>query len=384
MADNESEAGPLRIVMLLTEAFGGGGGIAKFNRDFLGALVAGAAGGRAIHVDVLPRAIPGPIEAPPAGIAYDRRAARSALAFLRRVARLIVRRGCFDAVICGHINLLPTAWALARIKGAQLILIVHGYEAWTPPRRRFTRWLAGRVDRLVSVSRHSAERFCGWTGFPRAAAYVLPNGVDLNRFVPAPRDEAFAARYRLSGCPVLMTLGRMAAHERLAGYDKGFDRLIALTPRLRERVPGLRCLIAGDGDDRRRLEAQAAALGLGDAVIFTGAVPEADKAVLYNLADVFVLPSMGEGFGIVLIEAAACGLAVVGSNRDGSCEALLDGALGQLVDPCDGGALENAIVTALAGDRQPARRAGVERFSMEAFERRVGAWLDTVNGKRRS
>jgi phosphatidylinositol alpha-1,6-mannosyltransferase len=363
--------------MLLSEAFGGQGGIAKFNRDFLRALGA-ADRARVVHVEALPRAAAGSIEALPAGVRYDRWAAQGALTYLRRVARLIVRRGGFDAVICGHINLLPFAWCLARVKGARLVLVIHGYEAWTPPRRLLVRHLAARIDGLIAVSRLSAERFCGWTGFPVAKTDVLPNGVDLDRFAPAPRDEALAARYGLPGGPALMTLGRMAAHERRAGVDKGFERLIALMPRLRERVPGLRAVIAGDGDDRPRLEAQAAALGLGDSVIFAGAVDDADKAALYNLADVFVLPSLGEGFGIVLIEAAACGLTVVGSNRDASREALLDGALGRLVDPLDSTALERAIVAALAGAGHRQRRAGVEWFSSVNFERRVGVWLDTL------
>ena len=367
--------------MLLSESFGGQGGIAKFNGDFLGALVAGHAGSRrrAVHVAVLPRVAAPVIAAPlPAGIAYDRRAANGAIAYVTSVIRLIRTRERFDAVICGHIHLLPPAWVLARLKGARLVLIVHGYEAWAPPRRRISCWLAARIQGLIAVSRLSAERFCGWSGFPTAQTFLLPNAVDLDRFHPMPRDEGLAARYGVTSGPMLLTFGRMAAHERLAGAGKGFDRVIALMPRLCERVPGLCCIVAGDGDDRLRLEAQATALGLGGRVIFTGAVAEADKAALYNLADVFVLPSLGEGFGIVLIEAAACGLRVVGSSRDGSREALRDGALGQLVDPHDAEALVNAVTDALTSERRGERPAGVDHFSMAVFQRRVGEWLDTI------
>lgn len=356
--------------MLLTEAFGGRGGIAKFNRDFLSALTAG--GTRGVKVTALPRAIDEPAVAP-RGLDYDREAAAGAGAFLRRVVRLMLMRRACDLVICGHINLLPPAWALARLNRARLVLIVHGYEAWQPPRRWLARWLAPRVDHVVAVSRLSAARFVAWSG-GGGRACVLPNAVDLDRFTPASRDAALAARYGVGRGPVIMTLGRMDRHERASGVDKGFERLIGLMPRLSARVPGLTCVIAGDGDDRPRLEAMAAALGLGGRVVFTGEVDEADKAALYNLADAFVLPSKGEGFGIVLIEAAACGLAVVGSSRDGSREALLDGVLGRLVDPDDAEALENAIVAALGEPRH--RRAAVEAFALTGFSSRVAAWLD--------
>jgi hypothetical protein len=82
-----------------------------------------------------------------------------------------------------------------------------------------------------------------------------------------------------------------------------------------------------------RLEEKANSLGLSDKVVFTGRISESEKVAHYNLADAYVMPSTGEGFGIVLIEAAACGVPVVGSRVDGSREALLDGRLGHLVDP---------------------------------------------------
>lgn len=354
--------------MLVSEAFGGSGGIAKFNRDFMGAIVADE---RVALIDAVPRLAGEPV-ALPDRIACDWRAAQGKLAFLRAVARRLAGRDDIAAVLCGHIHLLPPAWLLARLSGVPLILIVHGYEAWTPPRRLLARVLAPRIDALIAVSRISAERFCGWTGLAAAKSFVLPNGVDLERFRPGPRNEALAARYGLGAGPMLLTLGRMAAHERY----KGFDKVIELMPRLRQRFPGLLYAIAGEGDDRPRLQAKAATLGLGEAVIFTGAVAEADKVDLYNLADVFVLPSTGEGFGIVLLEAAACGLAIIGSSRDGSREALRGGELGALVDPDDDDALAGAIADALREGRGRERKASVEHFSMAAFSRRVSEWLD--------
>ena len=150
-------------------------------------------------------------------------------------------------------------------------------------------------------------------------------------------------RYGLQSNKVIMTVGRLASEERY----KGFDQVIELMPQLIKRFPNLKYLIVGEGSDRGRLEAKVEALGLSDRVIFTGYISESEKVAHYNLADVYVMPSTGEGFGIVLLEAVACGVPVVGSRVDGSREALLDGRLGRLVDPTNKIELESAVTAAL-------------------------------------
>ena len=148
----------LHILMLLTDGFGGVGGIAKFNRDFLQALDGCALVER---VQALPRLIVQPIKkrAIPEAVVYDRRAAGGKAAFLRRVAAHLCRPDRVELVICAHLNLLPAAWLLARLRGARLVLIIHGIEAWEPSRRLLTRRLASSVDAFISVSRVSAEKF---------------------------------------------------------------------------------------------------------------------------------------------------------------------------------------------------------------------------------
>src|SRR5262249_1051198 len=148
---------------------------------------------------------------------------------------------------------------------------------------------------------------------------ILPNCVDVNRFTPGERDRSLVDRYGLRSSKVMLTVGRIAAGERY----KGFDEVIDVLPKLRQRFPDLKYLIVGDGSERSRLEAQMRIRGLSDCVIFAGRIPESEKVAHYNLADVFVMPSYGEGFGIALIEAAACGIPIVGSSADGSRDALL-------------------------------------------------------------
>ena len=242
----------LRMLMLLTDGFGGIGGIAKFNRDFLQAL---DSCNLVERVQVLPRLIVEPIKrrAIPEAVVYDRRAAGGKAAFMRRVGAHLCRAGRLDLVICGHINLLPAAWLLARLRGARLVLIIHGIEAWEPPRNPLKRLLAGTVDAFISVSRLSAERFTRWSKVPMERAFILPNCVDLDYFQPQQRDVTLVERYGLQSQRVILTVGRLASQERY----KGFDEVIEAMPLLLKRISNLKYLIVGDGSDRLRLESES-------------------------------------------------------------------------------------------------------------------------------
>jgi glycosyltransferase involved in cell wall biosynthesis len=359
----------MRVHMLLTDAFGGFGGISRFNRDFLSALSACSFVER---VYALPRVISDPIEeAIPEAVVYERRAAGGRLPYAVAVMRRALRRPRADLVLCGHINLLPLAWAAARLAHARLALIIHGYEAWAPSSHGLSNLLVGGIDAFIAVSRYSAERFVQWSGVSAARGFILPNCVDLDRFQPRDRDPLLANRYRLRSATVMLTLGRLLSCERY----KGVDEVIEVMPRLLHQLPDLRYLVVGDGCDRARLEAKARAAGLSDHVIFAGRISEAEKVAHYNLADVYVMPSYGEGFGIALIEAAACGIPVVGSSVDGSRDALLDGELGRMIDPTKPDDLVLAIEAAIKAGQHGVRNPRVETFGIGQFRTRLAAWL---------
>ena len=169
----------------------------------------------------------------------------------------------------------------------------------------------------------------------------------------------------------MLTVARLAACEQY----KGVDEVIDVMPCLLRQLPDLRYLIVGDGSDRARLEAKARAHGLSKYVIFAGRIAEAEKVAHYNLADVYVMPSRGEGFGIALIEAAACGIPVVGSSVDGSRDALLDGQLGRMVDPSKPDELIEAITAAIRGSRR-VRNDLVKTFDVGRFRARVSDWMN--------
>src|SRR5207302_9125288 len=115
--------------------------------------------------------------------------------------------------------------------------------------------------------------------------------------------------------------------------------------------PDLVYLLAGDGSDMPRLRQKVASLGLAQHVRFAGMIGEAEKADHYRLADAFVMPSRGEGFGFVLLEAMACGIPVVASVLDGGREAIRYGQLGILVDPTNRSDVMRGIRDVLARDK---------------------------------
>ncbi len=145
------------------------------------------------------------------------------------------------------------------------------------------------------------------------------------------------------------------------------------------REPGLVFLVAGDGDDRSRLEAKAKVLGVADSVKFAGYVPEPEKIAHYRLVDAFVMPGRCEGFGIVYLEAKARGVSVIANTLDGSREAVRFGRLGQMVNPYDRVALATAIVNAL--NYPKGVQEGLEYFSFANFQSRLYALVIAATSK---
>ena len=356
----------MRVLVLTTEAFGGHGGIAQYNRDLLTALCAMPECERVIGLPRLMSHVPEPL---PAKLIYLDDGLKGKWAYTLATWRA-ARSRC-DLVICGHINLLPVAVLAAWRSAAPLVLLIYGIDAWQPHRGRFVNRLLRRVAHVISISEITRDKFSSWSGIPRECIHVLPNAIDLSRYGAGPRNPILEQRYGLAGRRVLMTLGRLSADERY----KGFDEVLESMPALLKLYPDLTYLIAGDGDDRDRLQRKAQSLGVADRVVFAGYVAEPEKADYYRLADAYVMPGRGEGFGFVFLEAMACGVPVVASRLDGSREAVRHGELGILVDPNNREELRAGIVTALT---QPKKiPPGIEYFAYPNFQQRL--WV-IVNG----
>jgi phosphatidylinositol alpha-1,6-mannosyltransferase len=359
----------MRILFLATDAFGGIGGIAKYNRNLLRALCSAPEVEEVVSV---PRWMPLSPEALPHGLTYLTAGINSKLRYFLTVIRLLLSSGRYDAIFCAHLNLLPIAY-LAKMKmKVPLIVNLHGIDAWQPTANRLTNFLVPTVNVFLSVSEITKKRFLKWAKIKANKVIILPNSVNQQDFGLGTKNLKLLKQYGLTGKTVLLTLGRLAATEQY----KGVDEVLELLPALAQKIPEIAYLIVGDGDDRKRLEAKARSMGVNERVVFAGFIPEEEKPDHYRLAEAYVMPGWGEGFGIVFLEAMACGIPVVGSKLDGSREALRDGALGILVDPRNRDAIFAGILKVLGKERLIPD--GLEYFSYENFTKRVRQVLDFI------
>ena len=349
----------MQILALVTDAFGGFVGIAQYNRDLVTALTRCGDDNRVV---ILPRQGKA-IESQMAPGVRQLKPRRNKLPYALAAFRAAATEGPFNAVFSGHLHMAPLAAAIARLLGVPLWLQLHGVEAWEPAGRS-QRWAAQRATLVTAVSRYTRRRFLRFAAVDPSRVRVLPNTVG-GGFTPGPKPDHLIRRHNLQGKKVLLTVGRLAGDEG----RKGHDEVIRALPAVMATWPDLAYLIVGTGDDRARLTTLAGQLGVAGNVVFAGMVKPEELADYYRLADLFVMPSVQEGFGIVFLEAAACGLKLIGGNRDGCTDALADGAIGIAIDPANSAELVRAINDGLAG-RAP-DPAAVQKFCFENFTRHV-------------
>jgi phosphatidyl-myo-inositol dimannoside synthase len=355
---------PPAMLALVTDAYRGRGGIAQYNRDFFGALAEAGLP----SITVLPRQAPDSPEMPepveqllarPGRIAYSVAALRTAL--FRTV----------DVVFCGHLFMAPLAALIARLKGAKLIIQAHGIEAWPRP-SRIQRMATERADLVLCVSRYTRAAVISWAAIAPYRLLVVPNTV-REVFTPADGSTQRAA-LGVEGKRVLLTVGRMDSRERY----KGHDRVIVAIPDLVAKGHDICYIVVGEGDDRARLEDLARNAGVSDRVRFLGDVGLQSLIEIYRAADLFVMPSTGEGFGVAFLEAMASGTPALGLGVAGARDALADGHLGTLVAEDD---LQDAIARLLAApkpDSSTLAAAARSRFGRETFAASVYAALNRL------
>jgi phosphatidyl-myo-inositol dimannoside synthase len=357
----------MNILVLATDAFGGYGGIAQYNRDFVEALCETYPSAR---VEVLVRLGTAARSEIPAN-AVQFKPVRSRIGY----AAFAVRRALKfkpNIVVSAHLYHGPLALWIAQLTGARLISQLHGTEVWRQLSPAHLVPLE-RSDIVFCVSRDTRRRLIEQVSALHERAVVVSNTVGVS-FCPG--DRSFARKkFNLNNEYAVLTVARLAGPD---GY-KGHDRVMKLLPKLASRLAGpvVYC-VAGVGEDRDRLERLSQTLGVAHMVRFLGKVPHDDLPDLYRASDLFALPSTGEGFGIATIEAMACGTPAIGLAVGGASDALADGELGFCVAPQE---FESAFFAAMDAcrARDPALPGKVQaRFGRAAFQTRVAACFSNL------
>jgi glycosyltransferase involved in cell wall biosynthesis len=255
------------------------------------------------------------------------------------------------------------------------VLVAHGIDVWQLSSPAVKRALYA-ADKVLAVSRYTRDRLSAETGIRPDHIELLPNAVSSQRFTIGPKPRRLLEQLRLKAeSPVILTVCRLAAAERY----KGYDQIIKALPKILSAVPNAHYVLVGSGPDRPRVEKLIRDSGLQSNITLTGYVLDAELADYYNLCDIFAMPSKAEGFGIVYLEALACGKPVLAGNRDGSRDALADGELGLLVDADDTNQIAGEIIRVLRREHphpkifqaEWLRRRVTELYGTERFQRTV-------------
>jgi glycosyltransferase involved in cell wall biosynthesis len=301
-----------------------------------------------------------PLESSPINFHYFK-TRPPALGRIKLAAQLLTRllRDRPARVFCGHINLAPLIQALCQPLGIPYTVLTYGKEFWVKLPEHEQKALQ-QADSIWTISRYSRDRACEVNRLDSQRVKLLPCIVDGDAFTPGPKKPALVEKYGLAGAKVLMTVARLWAGDRY----KGVDVTIQALPAIARAFPQVKYLVIGRGDDQPRLAQLAQDLGVADRVVFAGFVPTQDLVEHYRLADAYVMPSQ-EGFGIVYLEAMACGVPVVAGDADGSADPLQDGKLGWQVPRRDPEAVAAACIEILRNFEDAAGKPSDRRCDRE-------------------
>ncbi|MCC5665618.1 glycosyltransferase [Nostoc sp. CHAB 5784] len=273
-------------------------------------------------------------------------------------------------VFCGHINLALLVQTLCQPLGIPYTVLTYGKEVWEPLKNQERRALTSAAG-IWTISRYSRDRACAANSLNPKMVQMMPCAIDGDKFTPGSKQPELGKKYGLTGAKVLMTVARLWSGD----IYKGVDVTIRALPQIAQVFPEVKYLVIGRGDDQPRLAKLAAYLGVSDRVVFAGFVATEELMEHYRLADAYIMPSQ-EGFGIVYLEAMACGVPVLSGNDDGSADPLQDGKLGWRVPHRSPDAVATACIEMLQGNDQRCngkwlREQAIALFGIDAFQQHL-------------
>jgi phosphatidylinositol alpha-1,6-mannosyltransferase len=295
--------------------------------------------------------------------------------------------GRTDWILFSHLGLAQAQQFVPKPMRRPYGVFLHGIEAWTELSAGEKRAVA-EADLRIANSRYTAARVmakhpdigpidaCPLALPPVAAS---PSGNDRTH-----HSGSRIPRSRALGDHAVLVVGRMSQSERY----KGHDQLIDAWPDVVSRIPDAQLLIVGDGDDAARLREKAAQTSCAERIQFCGFVTRQALRTLYAQSALFALPSGGEGFGLVYLEAMTHRLPCIGSRQDAASEIIVDGVTGRLVDQRDIAGLAEAIAGLLLDE--PHRRAmgdagyvrATTEFTFDRFSARLCDLIEKAENSR--
>ncbi len=279
-----------------------------------------------------------------------------------------IRKGISEKlVVLSHIHLSSVGLWIKRLSPrTKVVLLAHGIEVWKPASEVQKKFLQ-KCDLIIAVSEFTRKRLL--SDYSVKNVQVINNCVDP--FLPEPLMRRSEIRDKIGFKPddfIILTVSRLTAKE----VNKNYDKVLVSMHDLKQQIPNLRYLFVGkyEEEEKQRLERKVAELGLQHNVVFIGYISDRELSSYYNASDLYVMPSKKEGFGITFIEAMYFGLPVIGGNRDGSVDALLNGKLGILVDPERQDEITSAIARIYVNHKSfvPERKLILDHFGFEAYE----------------
>lgn len=263
------------------------------------------------------------------------------------------------------------AWCLSRLTGIPYLTYFHGEELQLVSGSRELTWMTRGVMRgaqlLIANSQNTARLLREQWRAPADKIRVLHPGADCSRFVPAEPSEAVRQQLGWQGRRVVLTVGRLQKR-------KGQDMLLRALPAIRQQVPDLLYAIVGDGEEREALERLTDELGVRAAVQFRGEPDDNELARCYQQCDLFVLPNRQvgqdiEGFGMVLVEAQACGKPVLAGASGGTAETMRIPETGVIIPCGDPRGLEQIVPELLRDlNRRASMGATARPWAVEQFD----------------
>ncbi|MBX2931855.1 MAG: glycosyltransferase family 4 protein [Chitinophagaceae bacterium] len=283
-----------------------------------------------------------------------------------------------NTIILGHINLALVGWLIKRINPkTKIILIAHGIEVWETQTSLKKRILK-EADFIWCVSNFTKNKMITSNSFVNPnKAFIFPNTIDDYFIFPLnfSKPDYLLNRYKISPTKkIILTITRLSSSEKYKGYENVLQGLSKINN------SSIKYILGGKADEKekQRVETLIKEYGLEDKVSLIGFIKDEELTDHYLLADAFVMPSKGEGFGIVFIEAMACGCKVIAGNKDGSVDALQNGALGKLINPDSVEELETAIKETLADTQHNAlelQQKVMTAFGFPVFKNRLKQYL---------